>query len=77
MGKPGMHHKVWLVIVIAAQFSIKTPQLCLLAECPMPKSGTTLMRVVLDIHSGTGCGPETHVIIDGLKLRYESAFGKL
>ena len=29
----------------------------------VPKSGTTLMRVILDIHSGIRCGPETHVII--------------
>ena len=39
----------------------------------VPKSGTTLMRVILDIHSGIRCGPETHVIIDVLKLRYEWA----
>ena len=37
----------------------------------VPKSGTTLMRVLLDVHSGVRCGPETHVVIDILKLRYE------
>ena len=39
----------------------------------VPKSGTTLMRVILDTHSGIRCGPETHVVIDVLKLRYEWA----
>ena len=44
----------------------------------VPKSGTTLMRVLLDIHPGVRCGPETHVVIDVLKLRYEWAnFGHL
>ena len=44
----------------------------------VPKSGTTLMRVLLDIHPKLRCGPETHVIIDVLKLRYEWAnFGHL
>ena len=37
----------------------------------VPKSGTTLMRVLLDLHSRVRCGPESHVIIDVLKLRYE------
>ncbi|XP_023331587.1 protein-tyrosine sulfotransferase A isoform X2 [Eurytemora carolleeae] len=37
----------------------------------VPKSGTTLMRVLLDIHSQISCGPETHIFIDILKLRYE------
>ena len=44
----------------------------------VPKSGTTLMRVLLDIHPRVRCGPESHVIIDVLKLRYEWAnFGHL
>jgi len=44
----------------------------------VPKSGTTLMRVLLDVHPAIRCGPETHVIIDVLKLRYEWAnFGHL
>ena len=44
----------------------------------VPKSGTTLMRVLLDIHPSVRCGPETHVVIDVLKLRYEWAnFGHL
>jgi len=44
----------------------------------VPKSGTTLMRVLLDVHPSIRCGPETHVIIDVLKLRYEWAnFGHL
>ena len=39
----------------------------------VPKSGTTLMRVLLTSHPGVRCGPESHVIIDLLKLRYEWA----
>lgn len=39
----------------------------------VPKSGTTLMRVLLGSHPAVRCGPETHVIIDVLKLRYEWA----
>merc|ERR1711973_551138 len=37
----------------------------------VPKSGTTLMRVLLDVHPNVDCGPETHIFIDVLKLRYE------
>ena len=36
----------------------------------VPKSGTTLMRVLLSTHPSVRCGPESHVIIDLLKLRY-------
>ena len=39
----------------------------------VPKSGTTLMRVLLSTHPSVRCGPESHVIIDLLKLRYEWA----
>ena len=31
------------------------------------------MRVLLTTHPGVRCGPESHVIIDLLKLRYEWA----
>ena len=31
------------------------------------------MRVILDVHSEINCGPETHIVIDILKLRYEWA----
>lgn len=37
----------------------------------VPKSGTTLLRVMLDAHPGIRCGPESHIFIDMLKLRYE------
>ena len=37
----------------------------------VPKSGTTLLRVLLDAHPSVRCGPESHIFIDVLKLRYE------
>ena len=36
-------------------------------------AGTTLLRVLLSTHPSVRCGPESHVIIDLLKLRYEWA----
>ncbi len=30
----------------------------------IPRSGTTLMRVLLDTHPQVRCGPETHILID-------------
>ena len=40
---------------------------------PSAQSGATLLRVLLSTHPSVRCGPETHVVIDLLKLRYEWA----
>ena len=41
----------------------------------MPRSGTTLIRAMLDAHPGVRCGEETHVI--PLALRFQKRWQKL
>lgn len=40
-------------------------------EC---RSGTTLMRVMLDAHSAISCGPETHFLVDDQFRRFHHHF---
>lgn len=38
------------------------------------RSGTTLLRVMLDAHSAIACGPETHFLVDGELRRFHHHF---
>jgi sulfotransferase family protein len=38
------------------------------------RSGTTLLRVMLDAHSAISCGPETHFLVDEKLRRYHHHF---
>jgi hypothetical protein len=33
-----------------------------------PRSGTTLLRLILDSHPNISCGPETHFLVDLSKI---------
>src|SRR4051794_12588174 len=47
-----------------------TPRPIFIVGCP--RSGTTLLRLMLDSHRNISCGPETHFLTDLAKLTDES-----